>query len=117
MPDALKFPQRTVLLTMHRTVLVLVLSTALFGAPDKLAKDLHQANPGTFLDVVIQWSKPPGPVHHAKVAAQGGALKQSFTVIKAGLYSVPAAALNGLAHDPEIVFISPDRKHSAFRHY
>src|SRR5438105_4106048 len=103
---------------MHRTLLALLLSTTLFGvpdaAPDKIAKDLQQVNPGTHLDVLIQWTKSPGPAHHDKVAKQGGSLKQSFTVINTAVYSIPAAALNGLAHDPEVVYISPNRKHSAF---
>jgi hypothetical protein len=108
-----KFSTKGHNLTMRFTLLAILLTATAFGS-GKISRDLEQSPPGKPVDVIIQWTQPPGPAHHNKVAAQGGALKQSFTVIKAGLYTVPAAALNGLAHDPEVVYISPNRNHSAF---
>src|SRR5438876_12038565 len=96
---------------MRSIFLAFVLVTAAFAA-GKVSRDLDGLVPGTFVDVIIQWRNPPAEGEHAKVGALGGRLKQSFTAIRGSLYSIPAMALDALSRDPQVVFITPDRKQS-----
>src|SRR5262249_52470522 len=60
-------------------------------------------------DVIVQFRHQPGPADHQKVIKRGGKLRRDLAFVKAGAYSVPASALQALASDPDVVYISPDR--------
>src|SRR5216683_6788486 len=82
------------------------------GNKHKLSKDLEAlkgGNSGATVDVIIQFSQTPTDAHHQKVQGKGGALKTKLDFIKAAHYSVPVEALDALADDPDVVYISPDR--------
>ena len=79
----------------------------------KLSKDLDAlkgGKAGATVDVIIQFKQKPTAAHHQKVRNKGGALKTKFDFIKAAHYSVPVEALDALANDPDVAYISPDRK-------
>src|SRR6266852_1008168 len=80
-----------------------------FGRSAKLASDLAQIGPQSRVDVIIQFVRPPGDQQHARILQRGGLLKTNLDLVQAAVYSIPAAALDALANDPEIVYISPDR--------
>jgi serine protease AprX len=84
--------------------------SSLRAATDKLSDDLQGLAPGTSLDVIVQFTHTPSPADVASISAQGGIQKASFRNINAGLFHVPVAALQGLARNPAITWICPDRK-------
>src|SRR5690348_7893322 len=86
---------------------ILAASLCLAGQ-EKLAKDLPLDSDFP-VNVIVQFTQPPTAKSHAKVAAEGGRLQADLSVSHAGLYSIPAKALRGLANDPDVKFISPDR--------
>src|SRR5687767_13365964 len=87
---------------------VSVLATAtLFGSPNKLSRDL----PGKGdVDVIVQFNTLPSDADHSEAARAGARLKRKYKHIKAAVYRAPAASLQGLAKNPRVRYISPDRK-------
>ena len=61
------------------------------------------------VDVIVQFTVSLTDAHHQKIRNKGGQLKKELGLVKAGLYSMPAGAVDSLASDPEVVYISPDR--------
>src|SRR2546428_7142589 len=83
------------------------------GDEHKLSKDLEALKngpSGATVDVIIQFNQTPTDAHHQKVQDRGGALKTKLDVIKGAHYSVPVESLDALADDPDVVYISPDRR-------
>ena len=56
-----------------------------------------------------QYKVTPTEAHHQKVAALGGKLHSKMDFIKGAHYTVPASALQTLANDPDVAYITPDR--------
>ncbi len=78
----------------------------------KLSKDadaLKGGHKGATVDVIIQFNQTPTEAHHQKVRNKGGALKTKLDFIKSGHYSVPTEALDALAGDPDVAYITPNR--------
>src|SRR6266851_2677630 len=78
----------------------------------KISDDLKAARSskhGATIDVIIQFNQTPTDAHHQKVQSKGGTLKTKLDLIKAAHYSVPVDALDALADDPDVVYISPNR--------
>lgn len=75
----------------------------------KVAKDLANADPSSVVDVIVQWKHAPGPLEDDKVTTRGGHVTEKFGHSRSGKYQVPAYAVNDLAQDPEVVYVSPDR--------
>src|SRR5229473_8016111 len=78
----------------------------------KFSDDLDTARSGkqgATVDVIIQFNQTPTDAHHQKVQNKGGTLKTKLDFIKAAHYSVPVEALDALADDPDVAYISPDR--------
>jgi serine protease AprX len=79
----------------------------------KLSKDLDAlkgGHAGDTVDVIIQFNQTPTAAHHQKVQNKGGVLKTKLDFIKGAHYTVPVDALDDLANDPDVVYISPDRE-------
>jgi serine protease AprX len=93
---------------LKAAVLLLTASFA-FARNPKLGRDLDGIDPNSNVDVIIQFQHFPTEAHHQMVRDHGGALKAPFRSIKGAVYTVPASALEGLANNPEVVYISPDR--------
>src|SRR5260370_12628638 len=86
------------------------------GNKHKLSKDLEAlkgGNSGASVDVIIQFNQTPTDAHHQRVQNRGGVLKTKLDFIKGAHYSVPVESLDALADDPDVVYISPDRRLSA----
>src|SRR5436305_12360350 len=66
-------------------------------ASSKLSKDLQRVPPGATVDVIVQFAASPNEGDFAGVARAGGALKQHFPNIHSALFTLPAAALEGIA--------------------
>ena len=95
--------------------LVTMLAAALAladGNHHKLSKELEAlrgGDGGATVDVIIQFTQTPTAAHHQKVQNRGGVLKRTLSIIKGAHYSIPVTALEALANDPEVAFISPNR--------
>ena len=104
---------------MQRNLLTLVLATAglAFARHPKISADLDGLLPDKTVDVIIQYKHAPSEAHHQKVRGKGGLHKRSLDLINGSLYSVPAGAIEELAADADVAFISPDRPVRAFLNY
>src|SRR3989442_15646258 len=83
------------------------------GKKHKLSKDLDAlkgGHSGATVDVIIQFNQTPTDAHHQKVQNKGGVLKTKLDFIKGAHYSVPVESLDALADDPDVTYISPDRR-------
>src|SRR3954452_3087115 len=87
------------------------------GRSEKLSRDLEDVTSPSVVNVIVQFAAPPGHSQHDKVARFGGILRAELGAIKAAAYSLPAASLNRLANEPDVLYISPDREVSAALDY
>src|SRR6266704_1598711 len=96
--------------------LMILLAAALSfadGNKHKLSNDLDAlkgSHNGASVDVIIQFNQTPTAAHDQKVQNKGGVLKTKLDFIKGAHYSVPVESLDALADDPDVVYISPDRR-------
>ena len=75
----------------------------------KISDDLQNADPSSTVNVIVQWKHTPEQDQDDKVTSRGGKRVSKFSHVKAGKYAIPAYAINDLANDPDVAFISPDR--------
>src|SRR6266566_4384498 len=83
------------------------------GKKHKLSNDLDAVkggHSGATVDVIVQFNQVPAAAHHQKVQNKGGVLKTKLDFIKGAHYSVPVESLDALADDPDVAYISPDRR-------
>src|SRR5712692_5870774 len=102
--------RRLALLTL---ITLLAAGLAFADGNHKLSKDLDAlkgGHNGATVDVIIQFNQTPTAAHHQKVQNKGGVLKTKLDFIKGAHYSVPVEALDALADDPDVAYISPNRK-------
>src|SRR5260370_18333601 len=83
----------------------------------KISSELRRRDSDRDVDVIVQFQHVPTEAHHQKIRNHGGALKTDLPIVKGALYSIPAAALDDLAKDPEVVYMSPDRNLGAMLDY
>ena len=77
---------------------------------EKLSKDLKNVDPTNSLDVIIQYKVPPTAAHFNKVHSLGGSDKQKFSKVKGAAFTISPSALQTLANDPDVAYITVDRK-------
>ena len=87
------------------------------GDPSKIASDLAKADPHSVVNVIVQFNLPPSSQDLGAIGQLGGQEQADLGLIQGKLYSIPAAALNGIAHNPHIAYISPDRVVSGMLDY
>src|SRR5712692_8516796 len=93
-------------------ITLLAAGLSLADSKHKLSKDLDAlkgGHDGATVDVIIQFNQTPTDAHHQKVQNKGGVLKTKLDFIKSAHYSVPVEALDDLASDPDVAYISPNR--------
>ncbi len=94
----------------------LTLSGAHAAAPGKFAKisrDSVTALPSDRMPVIIQYKNDPGPREEFVVSRLGGTVHASMHSIHAHAASLTRSAIEELASDPNVRYISPDRKLAA----
>jgi serine protease AprX len=105
--------ERTKSAVWGRTCLILcaaILSASLaFAGAPKISKDLAGKYASGKVDVIVQFNQIATAEHHQKVLSRGGAIKRELGAFKGAAYTMPASALEDLANDPDVVYISPDR--------
>src|SRR5690348_6616069 len=87
-----------------------LLSASSARAGNKVSVDLQGLSPTDSADVIIQFTQSPSPNDLSAVNHAGGVLKKKFDRIHGALFTIKAGQLKGLASNPDITFISPDRK-------
>src|SRR6266571_1032851 len=100
-------------LALLALMILLAAGLSLADGKHKLSKDLDAlkgSNSGGTVDVIIQFNQTPTAAHHQKVQNKGGVLKTKLDFIKGAHYSVPVESLDALADDPDVAYISPDRR-------
>jgi len=80
-----------------------------FGQSVKLAPDLAGRDPEALLNVIVQYKQQPQQRHIDAVLGRGGRYLRKLNVVKGAVYSIAAKELAGLANDPDVAYISPDR--------
>src|SRR5579872_4916743 len=75
----------------------------------KLSKELRQTDPNGTPEVIVQFTHAPTKKHYDLVTARGGTLRKNLSVVKGGVFRVPAKRLAELANDPNVAYISPNR--------
>ena len=104
-------------------LLVVVLGTSLsVAAPRNLSPELNsrlsgltgatgQQASGELIDVIIQLRQGATlPAYGQKMKGLGASQRNSLDVVHGGLFRIPASLLPTLANDPDVVYVSPDRK-------
>ena len=79
----------------------------------KISAELEGRDPKATVNVIIQYRQGAQQRHVDAVSRKGGVHKSNLDVVNGAAYSVPAGALEELANDPEVEFISPDHKLAA----
>lgn len=91
------------------SALILTASLAYAGSR-KISRELDGAKASGQVDVIVQFTQTPSARHHQKIARRGGSLKRELGHFRGAAYHMSPAMLADLANDPEVVYISPDRK-------
>ena len=93
-----------------RFMLLLSLSAAaLLAGSKKLSRDLATAARGPTVNVIVQFERQPQSADLVSILGKGGAVKRSLANIRGVAVSVPAEALDNLASQPGVAYISLDR--------
>lgn len=87
------------------------LSPELNDKLDKLQAPLQSQTSASLVEVIIQF-KPGAKLDRGigKVTGAGGQHKNRLDVINGGVFHVPASLLPTLAEDPDVMYISPNRR-------
>ncbi len=114
--------------TKKRATIVVFLLTltlaasSLFGQRRKLSPELAEKrdNPGSLfhtqaqeepIDVIVQ-ARPGAALdkHRQKMVTLGASHRSSLDIINGSVFRIPASMLSVLEQDPDIAYVSPDRK-------
>ncbi len=95
-----------------KRLLVLLLAVCVTVAADdsRLSNDLKHRSGDDPVDVIIQYKTSPGERHADKIRQHRGRVKAELGLIRALSASLPARELRQLSDDPDVAYISADRK-------
>src|SRR5690349_1791192 len=88
-----------------------LLAGALSAKHQKVSPDLNDQLSLTngSVDVIVQFQNDPSDAEIAAVTGNGAKLKEHFKRFHSASFTVPAAAIDAVAGDPNVTYISPDR--------
>lgn len=99
------------------TCFLLFAASAAFAANNKkIAPDVNTGGEQS-VDVIVRYRALPQQAHEHAVENRGGRVKGRLHLINSVVYSVPSSALEGLADDPDVEYITPDRAVHAMLDY
>jgi serine protease AprX len=92
-----------------------LLAGTLYADWHKVSKDLADelGQPGASVDVIVQYKNDPSDADLAKFIAKAAKLKDHLKRFSAASFTAPAATIDALSDDPNVVYVSPDRQVSA----
>ena len=79
------------------------------GNNGKNSKDLENGDPKAKVDVIVRYKHAPTDSDLQKFRDKGGKEKASLHLINGASFSISKGDVSGLAKDPAVAFISPDR--------
>ncbi len=103
--------------TRYAGFILLLLPLACHARSPKIAPDLDGLDPHSIISVIVQFAAPPDSAQHGRIDQAGGVEQADLPLIRGEIVSIPASALSGLANDPNVVYVSPDRQVSATLDY
>ncbi len=88
-----------------------LLAAVLFAKHQKVSPDLNdQLNlTNGSVEVIVQFQNDPSDAEIAAITGSGAKLKEHFKRFHSASFTVPAAAIDAVAGDPNVTYISPDR--------
>ncbi len=97
---------------MRKVASLMLVATALcFAGPKpKLSPDLSKSASTNSVQVIIQWNIAIGSVTSQKIVNVGGTVISEFAGMHLGTYVVPPSGLSSLQSDPDVKYVSPDRR-------
>jgi serine protease AprX len=84
-------------------------SAAAVPPAQKISQDLQNLDPAKPVNVIVQYSDGPSEENHQIVANQGGSHLADLALVKGAMYSVSPSALEEIAKNPHVAYITPDR--------
>jgi serine protease AprX len=89
-----------------------VVGGILYADPHKISNDLANqlGQPGASVDVIVQYQTDPSDAALAAFTAKGAKLKDHLKKFRAATFTTPAALVDGLSADPNVIYISADRQ-------
>src|ERR1051326_2686594 len=87
------------------------LSPELSARRSRLGALVHSQNPGEMMDVIVQ-ARPGTSLseHRQKLLGLGATQKNNLDFINGTVLRIPASMLPALEEDPDIAYVTPDRK-------
>jgi serine protease AprX len=76
----------------------------------KLSADLKTANVSGLVQAIVQWEADGDSDTAQKIISLGGKVVSQFSAVHSGVYLIPTSALDALDNDPNVKFVSVDRK-------
>src|SRR5688572_8812900 len=106
----------------HRLVVSFLLSftsAAYAASPNsaKVALEFKSLPSGSPKDVIIRFWSEPTAADIAQIEARGAKAKVLFKHVRTGVFSLRASAVADIAGQPNVAYISPDRKVTGFLEY
>jgi serine protease AprX len=92
---------------------ILAFSSVVSANAAKLSPELQQVDANAVVPVIVQFFHQPVDSDHQRLSGRGASLRTKLGSVMGGAYRVPAYALQDLAQDPNVKYISPDRPISA----
>jgi serine protease AprX len=92
-----------------RAILILTAALGLATAGSKIAPDVPQSNANATVDVIVQYKTPPSK-NELKQLGPYGQIKKQYSVINGINITLSVGTIQALALDPNILYISPNRK-------
>jgi len=83
----------------------------------KISRHLKGIDPQSTVDVIVQYRVHPASEHFERIHRLGGIEKRTYGRIPQAALTIPASALESLASDADVKFISPDRKVQSHLNY
>ncbi|HBY59633.1 MAG TPA: hypothetical protein DEH78_07400 [Solibacterales bacterium] len=105
-------PKRTplaapVIYYLQSILLALLLAAPLPLEAKKISVDVPSSGQ---VDVIVQYRQTPGAAALDRLQRLGGQLRNRFRSVPAASVTLPAAALAALDSDPDVTYVTPDRK-------
>jgi hypothetical protein len=92
-----------------------LLAGTLYADRHKVSKDLADelGQQDASVDVIVQYKSDPSDAEIAKFTGKGAKLKDHLKRFGAASFTAPAATIDALSDDPNVVYVSADRQVSA----
>jgi hypothetical protein len=84
-------------------------AAVLLAGSSKKSPDLEKLAPGDTVQVIVQYRSLPGLDQLNRLGARGGKILNTLTAVAGVTVSIPPGALDALAADPAVTYISLDR--------